>query len=224
MSLSDDERRMGAEFLGYGDPSAPCWFMGPEPGGKYDPAWATFWAHELGAPAIFDPRRDPDGKSMWFSDQSPLQRPTWRAVIETLLAYDGVEPGEPDDEILRGYQIEQFGRRVTDGGQACIVELSAFAAKNQDEPSPYRHEFLSERIVELKRLLAFSQPQFVVFYGASYRSSFEEIAGLPLTVGSIVKPGQTMFTLAYHPAAERYGRRTDFRAVGRSLRATWSGS
>jgi hypothetical protein len=121
-ALDEDEERLGREWLGYGSLDAPYWFVGLEPGGRYDPSFARFWIESLSAALVFDPRRDARvEKNQWFLPSASVQ-PTWRPLIETVLGFTGAE-----DDVL-DYQLHRFGHSPPVGEMA-VMELSAFAAK-----------------------------------------------------------------------------------------------
>lgn len=120
---------------------------------------------------------------------------TWGALIRVILAFEGRADGH--DEVS-AYQRDHWGRL---SGHTAALEISALHARDTSvdvERTIHR----TERLVELKRQLEANQPTFALFYGVSYRSEYEAIAG-PFNADGWCWSGKTLCVLTTHPAPSR---------------------
>lgn len=207
-TLDADEERLGKEWLGYGSLGAPCWFIGLEPGGEYDPLFARYWIESLGAAPAFDPRLDARiAPNPWFLPNARSQ-PTWKPLIDVVLGYTASTADALD------YQRSRFGCEPP-VGEIAALELSAFAAMGGASPSPHRFSFLDERLAAIEDALTNAKPEIAVFYGTSQREAFGQIVG-GFDDDGFKWCGQTLCALVRHPKA--HGPRRDWRHLGLELR------
>lgn len=221
-----------ASFFGYGDLSAPLWFVGMEEGGGESieeiearlNAWSTGGKQELEDMAEFHASF---GDASRFLPNAPVQR-TWKELMRLAL----LARGESDElEAIREHQISAFGRS---GGQAALLELMPlpkrslrdwpYAAWTSPEAAPnlatraaYAKAIRAPRIAAIRALIKAHAPKVVVFYGAGYRKHWELISGLGFEGGDFPKTarsGSTLFILLPHPVArgavsERYRKASE---------------
>lgn len=218
------------EFFGYGELSAPVWFIGMEEGGgnslqeiqeRLD-AWNRRGRQKVQDLARFHIEFGDDSR---FVENAPIQ-PTWRKIIRAILASTGVEP---TDANIRDFQINKLGRK---GGNIALLELLPLPKRSRttfrynewsnlrelQAPELYEEVVLPKRIASLKKLITTYQPKAVIFYGKNFRRHFELIAGVtfPGTNYSIVANTNRLYMMLAHPVA--FGHMNDvFDAVGAML-------
>jgi hypothetical protein len=93
------------------------------------------------------------------------------------------------------YQRDEWGMS---GGTTAIIELSALHARSLEVPVE-RRLYRPDRITEIRRRLANKERGFAIFYGVSYRSEYEQIAGAFNDAGWTWS-GSTLCVLVVHPA------------------------
>lgn len=188
--------RAAQEWFGYGRWSAPVWFIGMEPGGSDDPELYTSW-QACGATSLIDAKRHEeernarvpyDRQTRYFAEKPKIQKSTWQPLIQILFGFTGCA----EDPHL--YQRDRLGR--VDGDTA-LIELSAAAHPNI--ASPGERENLSERAAIILDQLKAYRPSLAVFYGLSYRSHYEGIAGT-FNDSGFCWNGATLCALTPHPS------------------------
>lgn|SRR5688572_10969903 len=216
MSLDDQLLEAYIEkFYGYGNYRGEWWLVGMEEGGgdTIDDIqtrlrlWDSRGQRELEDVEIFS---DSPEHARWFSRRPPLQ-PTWRKLIRLVLAAEG-RPVET--EAVRSYQGTQLGRS---NGNTCILELLPLpspstshwtygghsALRHLRDRQAYSEHTTPLRVAHLRKRILEHQPKAVIFYGRTYRSQWEQIAGSafrPTEVPDIdVAIGSTAFVLTPHP-------------------------
>jgi hypothetical protein len=133
--------RASHEWFGYGSWSAPYWFVGMEPGGEGDGASHESW-ERLGAGVLIDCKAHhlDCGFTRWHVGERPPTQPTWRRLIQLLLAYKGEET---DLDAVARYQRD---RLRASGDETAIIELSAHHGVNMNvhvERTAHRDERIS---------------------------------------------------------------------------------
>lgn len=215
--MSLDAKALAAQsWFGYGRWEAPYWFIGMEPGGdeehpSYD-AWLDIdpkqtglidcYAHHMNFPY-------PSWRR-WHSGDVPPIQPTWGPLIRTMLALLGRSASNAD---VSRYQRDEWGRL---SGETAVIELSALHAKNLSvdvERTLHR----DERIERIQREMLFHKPKVALFFGTSYRSEYERIAGQ--FVNGWTWCGDTLCALVQHPAYRFAPRGEYWMNLGRWLKA-----
>lgn len=206
---------MDAEFFGFGRWDAPYWFIGPEQGkGKVEEssnaprirAWDN-----LGKPDICDcfefHKLIPD--LTWHTGKPPLQA-TWGSLILTLRAFQGEAI---DTDARRYYQRDHWGRVH---GETCVIDLSGTASRTL-RASEVREQNRTARIEYIRAKIDHHEPVFVVMYGVSDHTAWNQIAGAPLTQDTVKRMGGTLFVFAPH-VHQRGRTNADWIRLGISLK------
>lgn len=226
MEITDPKALAAKRWFGYGRWSAPYWFIGKEPGGADEPEQYASWLR-LGGDELIDCRAhdldcSADGRTgMWHGSPVPKLQSTWRALIATVLGYEGA--GSYDAASVRRYQDERWGRS---DGDTAVIELSAVAAPSVGDAEALRLTNLPDRIALLRTRIAENRPKFVVFYGLGndpvhgvpYLTHWSEIAQRPLADDEPVVVNGTAYVAERHPTA--FGTtNAHWIELGRRLRA-----
>lgn len=221
-----------SRFVGFGDPSAPLWFIGLEQGGgesigeleRRVEAW-----RELGA-ASFANLRDyceRIGERRWHGRSARIQ-PTLGKLVRVVLASQGQVA---DRASVRRHQAETFG--CTPGGSV-IAELMPLPSRTISEwiysslesvpglesREAYLRRYRPLRLALLQQIIRDAAPKAVVFIGTSEWDTWSEVAGQRFVLGpggaSWCEAGRTRFVVLAHPTA--YGANNAyFEEVGRAL-------
>ncbi len=204
-------------FYGYGNYDGQFWFIGMEEGGgnsfpevaKRLDAWALRGRRELEDVAEY---HTAIGMSHLFSNK-PKRQPAWSMLIRILLSREG---HTPTIEEVREYQRASLGRPA---GDTCLMELLPLPSPSTEcwlyaqhsglsylaDRKVYKQTCLPSRIMRLRKRISEYRPAKVVFYGFSYRKSWQEVAGVDLLPESdgvyTGRSGTTRFMLIKHPAA-----------------------
>jgi hypothetical protein len=215
-----DAKTKAAEiWYGYGRWTAPFWFVGMEPGGTDDHASYESWLR-LGGGELIDCRAHhldsnehaPTVVTEWHRDHEPPTQPTWRKLIQLLLAYEG----KPTDmDAVREYQRAPWGSL---DGETALIELSSLHAPSLAAEVEGRKSHRKDRIALIKRRLAEYQPKFAVFYGAGYRDEYEQIAG-KFDANGFVWSDATLCVLVRHPVGVGAPGEDFWIDLGRQVRA-----
>lgn len=218
-------------YFGYGDLTAPFWFIGMEEGGEatVDHMNATLdrW-HNENCPATVDIAPLGTTNPAFARDRPPIQR-TWQKLIEAILTLQGVEP---TTEAVRNYQKTTFARPNT---AACLLEIMPLPARttsdwNYDKLSeiPFlksRKDYLAKvmprRKERLRNLINSHNPKAVIFYSKIYFTHWKDIVGSDLLWTDNVRwqecrKGQTTFFSMPHPTAPGTSSE-DYRLLGKAL-------
>jgi hypothetical protein len=176
--LDEETRAMARNSYGYGSWQAPCWFIGPEQGvGRHEKgdlesalgvrvaAWVKLGRLDLNDCGKFHCEI---GEKNWHCKEPVNLQPTWRPLLLTLLTF---LRASTDDEVLRAYQRDRWGRL---DGETCVIELSGLAAPDLENANA--NPFLNERIQVICERIRTHQPRFVVMYGRMQRKSWCAIA------------------------------------------------
>ncbi len=225
MTLQADSKLLASQrWFGYGRWEAQYWFVGMEPGGTPDRTSYDSW-FRLGATELIDCKAHHldwnalAGReiSRWHRPAKPPTQPTWRPLIQLLLAYLG-QPADLDN--VRDYQREMWGMSR---GETALIELSGLRATNlnvevdRERHRDYRINLIRTRMLE-------HQPRFVVFYGLSYREFYERIAGGRFDSAEFHWSGSTLCVLVAHPRARRRSLLTEsWIDLGKRLSSTVKG-
>ncbi len=208
---------MGRGCYGYGRWKAPYWFIGPEQGQSASEnndlklRYEAF--RQLGKDGLSDCRAFHDfiHEKRWHRATKPALQPTWRRLILLLMAF--LEK-PTDDESLRTYQRDRFGR-LSD--ETCVIELSGLPARNFKVPRE-REGFRRKRIEFIRGKMFTCKPIFVVMYGKGGSEPWKEIAGIALHPDSVQKVESTVVAFATHPVA-RGLRREYWVELGQRMRS-----
>ncbi|WP_420555647.1 hypothetical protein [Roseovarius sp.] len=221
-----------AKFYGYGDLSAPIWFIGMEEGGggkdtveKRLEAW-----DRRGRRAVEDlaDYHEAMGVGHLTTGKNVKLQSTWAKLIYFQMSAEG-ETAER--EAVRNFQASTWGR---DSSKTCLLELMPLPKRKAssweynkwtDIPELWSRElyfahFAAKRAQGLKDLIEKRNPKVVVFYGKSGGFSCH----WPWIVG--VEPGQwsckgtwkeakregAQFLIAPHPTAHHSSNETWARA------------
>ena len=209
MTSSD---RAGRDWFGYGSWSAPYWFVGMEPGGDGDGASHDSWLR-LGGGELIDCKThhlDCDF-TRWHGRERPPTQPTWRRLIQLLLAYKGESS---DLDSVARYQLNRLG---VAGDETAIIELSAHHAVSVDVPVE-RTAHREHRIALIQRRLDVHAPRFVVFYGRSYQVEYERVVDSPFGANGTIWRGATLCVLTPHPVAQSGPPPAYWLALGHAIR------
>jgi hypothetical protein len=198
----DVEDRMALRCFGYGQWTAPFWFIGPEQGQSRSEAndlepRISAWL-QLGASELTDCRAFHDllPNCHWHRDSKPPLQATWRYLMLLLLTYLD-QPSDPESR--RTYQRDHWGRQ--DCGETCVIELSGLPA-NSFKVSRNREQYRHERIRIIRERIQAHRPRLVVMYGQSDRQHWNTIAGTDLIPNVPKTIGPTTFLFAApHPTA-----------------------
>lgn len=213
-------------FYGFGDYTAPYWFVGMEEGGGDDLTWAEGlvpW-REKGFPEL---------ESM--ADTRPNIQRTWGGLIRILLAAKGETP---TPAAILHYQQTQLARK---GGESCLLELMPlpspsvghwlYASHSQlaflRSRAAYMAHVAPHRIEHLRQQITDHQPYAVVFYSKKYRKYWQQVVGmkfqpLPANGIEIAERGPTLFVISTHPVGR--GVTNDYlNNIGRIIRAHSAG-
>lgn len=225
------------QFLGYGNLTAPIWFVGLEEGGGEDlteieqrvHAWAQRGSRPVEDLAAY---HRSIGVTRFFDGPRPVLQRTWRALMLMLQAY---RTAPTDTEALRQMQARDFG--ASDGPMA-LLELLPLPSRSKTswiyEPlardipmlesrARYEATMRPRRIRQLRSLIAQHTPQVLVCYGMSERPAWEAIIHGILEEHRIGKhgcliqqTGTTTSAIVPHPGM---ARSNDFwTALGATLR------
>jgi hypothetical protein len=210
-------KRYVETFYGYGNYGGDWWLVGMEEGGGDNAdeverrlrLWDERGRRELEDVAAF---AFSDSHAKWFTGRPPLQ-PTWRKLIRLVLSAGG---RSTDAGSIRSYQRDRLARP---DGETCLLELMPLPSPStahwiygeySDRPELASRECYNRcvapaRILHLRQRIAEHGPKVVVFYGRSYRESWEHVTGgafcptdLP-GLDIIVRP-PTVFAMIQHPA------------------------
>ena len=166
--LLDLFQRASEKWFGYGNWSAPYWFVGMEQGGSEDDdhvGWEKVW-HDLGEKELIDCRNHHQkmgrhGNSLWHGQNAKIQN-TWGSTIRLLLSFKN-PTSIPGEEAIRDYQKTRWGAQ---DGETVVAEIRGGRAKSDDHSNPWRDKYLMERIRIYRDRLMEHSPVFVLFYGS----------------------------------------------------------
>lgn len=181
-------------FYGYGNLSAPYWFIGMEEG--CGPDWDTHVQPRFEQWRARGRKQTEHLRDFHFAIgvrkhwQAVAGRPvkvqfTWRRLVETVLVARGDAGTE---ERIAEYQSEELG---TLDGDSCLLELLPLPSPrltrfgyqhlaNKEYPyfasrSLYRNHIIEDRIACIQRLIADNKPRHVVLYGKSYQRRWDDL-------------------------------------------------
>lgn len=210
-------------FFGYGNYTAPYWFIGMEEGGGGDfdnvqrrlLAWERFgrketldiaaFHREIGMPGLFNP---------------PLKlQHTWSRLIRVLLSAKDPAGCAGAKEDLLTLQAT-FLARDTKDNETCLLELMPLPSQSMktwkfDKWSSveclktrkeYERRCRPKRMEALRRRIKEHKPKVVVFYSLGLRNFWGEVAGIGNPIippnGIMLTPtADTLFVIIKHPAA-----------------------
>lgn len=184
------------KFWGYGNLSAPVWFVGMEEGlsnGGEEYLEARFGATYEKITA--DIRRDMGAvrdHMLWFRKRSgvypyPIQSTIKYPIALYLRLKKKTEPSKFD---ISKFQGEEFG-----DGDTCALELMPLPSNKATEAtwlyrnygslglssrSQYIERYKQKRVRELRELARQRRPELVIFYSVSYLDDWQTVAGLKL--------------------------------------------
>ncbi len=213
---SNSEIEMDRRFFGYGNWTAPYWFIGPEQGrgpGESEgheqrvEAWIA-----SGRPELCD-CRDYHEKILapqWHRQDARLQ-PTWKSLILCLLT---VMNHQADNVHLRNYQRSRWG--MSDRPETCVIDLSGLASRSLSGLLNNR-AFIEGRVEVIRQRIQEHDPKLILMYGLTCRKHWSEIARLELEVDEPVKREGHVYAVAPHPVS--FGRkRSDWVELGQRCR------
>jgi hypothetical protein len=176
-------------FLGYGQPSAPVWFIGIEEGlGRAD---STDTIDNLEARAKFDPIMDlrdahlrlcESGRPIDIEKKTSFTQ-VWLFMAKIMRAHEGHHDWS-DKERAKEYVRAHLGRK---NGRSFLTELSPIpSAKAHDKKwmslftrmEPDITNKLEKRRENLRRELSRNDPSLVVCYGSGLGIDFAKLLGV----------------------------------------------
>lgn len=176
-----------------------------EPGGNDDHASYEAW-QSLGGAELIDCRlhhlwkRDVLGieDRLWtrWHDDAPGRRtqPTWRRLIQLLLAFKG-ESATLDDAYR--YQKYKLGRL---DDETALIELGAIHAPSLSA-SVDRTSFRDERIDLISKRLTEREPTFVLCYGYAFAEQYARVIGREFDETGFAWSGRTLCVLTPGPTS-----------------------
>jgi hypothetical protein len=176
-------------FLGYGNFSAPIWFVGLEEGGGES---LTEIEQRVGAWKQRGSRSVEDlaeyhrsiGVTRFFDGPRPVLQRTWRALMLMLQAY---RSAPTDIDTLRRLQAREFGAAH---GPAALLELLPLPSPSKtswiyaplagdipmlESRARYEATMRPRRIQQLRSVIQEHAPQVLVCYGMSERAAWQAI-------------------------------------------------
>lgn len=209
------EEEMALRSYGFGRWDAPYWFIGPEQGkGRAESvdnsSRVSAW-RQLGCTELCDcyDFHTLISETDWHRNQPRLQS-TWRPLMLALMTFLETPV---DKESLRTYQRDKWGRS---DGETCVIELSGTAVRSY-RVNADRERFKRERIKIIRERLLIHKPKFVIMYGVSEKTYWEQIAGTGLSIGQIAYQQSSMMVLMPHPVAHG-SKNSDWIGLGDHLR------
>ena len=220
----DPRERASRDWYGYGRWAAPYWFIGMEPGGADDAKSYEAW-EALGADDLIDCRAHHMSSTnplwtKWHLKDRPPTQPTWRRLIQLMLAYQG-EPTCLDR--VREIQRSDWGSLT---GKVALLEVSAIhspSLSKVDLESP----LVKDRLRILRKRLAKDEPEFAVFYGLGYQRYYESVVGEAFDDDGFTWCGPTLCALTPGPTSARgdaWGRAEWWIAKGNEIRDRLAGA
>jgi len=224
-------------FFGYGNLTAPVWFIGMEEGGgntaaeisaRLD-AWVSHDREPVADITSFGDAAGLEDHARWFAGKRPPLQSTWRQLILLQLARLGETC---DAESARRYQRDRFARQ---DGNECLLELLPLPSPSVsawhysewsalpwlESRAEYRRFMMGRRVEGLRELVETHRPSVVVFYGLGYIEHWRRIADRELKSDSSglrrAATEATSFVAIPHPASRSW-RNDDFTELGRLLR------
>ena len=178
ITFTDSEVEKLLSFIGYGDLSAPIWFLGMEEAGggeenlryrlRFDSIEDLYLGHKkLGITKHHEDKR--------------LIQPTWRGMCVIMLALRGIDVNR---EEIRNYQSQHLGRF---GDETFLLELMPIPKPNVsawgyegflpqfDDIDDYYKKILPQRIKIIKKLVDQFSPKVVIGYGKSYWNNYQRL-------------------------------------------------
>ena len=218
---------------GYGNPFGRFWFIGMEEGGSNTKEEAIrrfeVW-QQLGESETSDlvEYHKQLGLMQFFREPVKLQL-TWGFLIRIILSSKGISI---DNKAVKNYQRDHLGRKED---ETCLLELLPLSSPSLgvwhysewkgipylNSRKEYRKIVLPRRIDGLKNMIKRYNPPVVVFYGTTYRSSFEQIVGSPFLKNSEglewFTDSKTQYFMIKHPAARGSAKTAYFEYVGQKI-------
>jgi hypothetical protein len=215
--LTDQERAILLEFLGFGNPRAPIVFIGMEEGLTETPHYPLLAQLKdrarLSAVAdLRDSSVHPD--KYLVGPRPPIQR-TWGILIRVLLALNGKPDPNTDD--VRFYQRDELGSLI---GQSLLLELLPLPARSVEFWAPYdryfpefptrdeyRRTMMQRRVDYIAKHLSYG-PTLVLAYGVGYWNEYKSLFPLVESwtregVFAYGRYGATAVVLTPHPVARQ---------------------
>ena len=169
------------------------------------------------------------------NDLDKIETPTkvWKQIINIILSFNGLTP---DDDILKNYQIKDFGNIK---GKMCSLQLLPLPAPSEykiwkygyykkkclEDPKEYIGHIKQYRIYKIKDMIYKNKPTFVIFYAWS-SLSWKDIKCL-LNTDDVKLDGNPIFgkldgshiVICYHPSNRKLGNKDEyFINIGKKLR------
>lgn len=211
LDLSIEEVERIARFLGYGQTSAPVWFIGFEEGlgdmsdeeavkncksrGRFEKVMDLYEAH-LGLLQ----------KSLPIDlEVKPPRTQVWQYMAKIMLAREGVVSWDNKKKV-KDYIRLRLGRK---NGNTFLTELSPIPTKRTSDTSwmakflkidPDLPSKVAQRKEELQLLLREKSPRLVICYGLNKKNAFSELLGIewkPLTNGIFVSDDSRCLLLPF---------------------------
>ena len=200
--LNERQRALARDWYGYGQWSAPYWFVGIEPGGDELDANVKMWDALGGGELVDIVAHHGDHDRDWFSESASRPQATWQKLIWLLHFYKGEDPTPP---AVLAYQKRRLGRA---NDETALLDISALSAIDNNVVRP-RLLNRQHRIDVIRERMLACGPQFVVFYSPDkrpdrlYVDAWNAIAGTTLQRDTPVIVGRTACVMTYHPNYKR---------------------
>ena len=171
-----------------------------EPGGQDDlasyEAWLTLGGSELVDCRAHHMAHDDPAWTRWHLGDRPPTQPTWRRLIQLLLAF---QMKRADLNAVKDYQRQQWGSAT---GETALIEVSAVHSPRLSRIDLNAPEIKSRLDVIHDRMLEFA-PTFAVLYGIGYQHCYEQIIGTTFDSARFAQVGATLCALTPGPTSAR---------------------
>lgn len=176
--LTNEELNHLLDFVGYGSPKAPVWFLGMEEGGGGEDNIRRRLAFRT-----VEDLAEAHEKASAEKHHRALEaiQPTWRGMCDIML---GLEGKEVSRENRRSYQAKWLGRY---NGSTLLVELMPILKPRIDQwgyeqlipqfasAIEYYDKVLERRTKYLRQLLRENSPQVVICYGKAFWKCYQRL-------------------------------------------------
>ncbi|WP_313316131.1 hypothetical protein [Pulveribacter sp.] len=213
--LSNNEFNHLTNFLGYGEISAPVWFLGIEESTDN----AEIIRRRISFQAVEDCKEAHEklGITKHHEGDRTIQR-TWAYLCRLMLILHNTDPR--DTEAVRTYQAEQLGRK---NGETFLGDLLPIPSKSNGDwdyenflpqysnRQDYETDILPKRISLWKTQIRTHRPRVVMCYGKKYWPTYKQLFPDAIFNGDSVvahaEAGDQVFILTHFPTLSTMNNR-----------------